>query len=150
MRLSSRPPSGTTPTSRDNWVDAWLRDGYYVLMRTDPARDANERQRIAQAEWDLLALDPGSGVIYRKDAKDKDYQLYTGHSYLVFTVQTGFDSSQLDLAQEAAELGTVIAAYSAGSDSVNTAAASMSTSITESIKKLSERKAQQQKARDLK
>ncbi|MFO0836443.1 MAG: hypothetical protein U0638_15865 [Phycisphaerales bacterium] len=228
MRLSSRPPSTATQDANSEFekqYDAWLRDGHYVLMRSDTTNVSDERRRIDSDVWNTLYLDPGTGVIYqwvkREDSagdtdKKKDTQSstsdaaksgevkskqpapsessaaggakdsrageipaedsaipkplpilcprcshpitdepkgklveYTGRSYLVFAVQTGFDSTELDLAQDAAELNQLIAAYSSGSDTLQSATESMAAAIQDSIKKLKDRKEQQQRNRNI-
>jgi hypothetical protein len=197
MRLSSRPPSTMTQGANvefEKQYDAWLRDGHYVLMRSDTTNEPDGRRRIDSDVWNTLFLDPGTGVIYQwvedtqsvgdanknVDESSKTDRAraensasttpqpilcprcshpitdnpkgklveYTGRSYLVFSVQTGFDSTELDLAQDAAELNQLIAAYSSGSDTLQSATESMAAAIQDSIKKLKDRKEQQQRNRN--
>lgn len=262
MRLSAHPPEDVAGTKFSKMYDAWLRDGYFVLLRSDVSADPSTRQRVSQAEWSKLYLDPQSGTLYERtdfsessvalqtnlEAAQQDYRracdayrvavglpdrpaasvtsrlaqgagaeipgaivvttvapastpaaaapapgavaasgtpadpkvaareerarqeqidqsrkemdkaltslnaaaakvnayspfkLYTAHSYLVFSVQTGFDSSQLDLAQETAELSSVVEAYSSGSDRLGNATEVLAKSLQASIEQLRKRK----------
>lgn len=131
----------------------------YSSARAD---GAGERRDIeATADWDQLHLDPYSGVIYKakkkapatgtahekgidpaaggSERKENEYELYLDHSYLVFAVQTGFDSSQLDLAQETAELGAVLAASNTSATSMQRAADAMADSLKKLIEQVKER-----------
>lgn len=177
MRLSSRPPADPLGDSkwRDSQVDAWLRDGYYVMIRSDTAADQERRRRISIEDWKNLYLDPYSGILYTKAARpasnsthngmiacntsdgscsfdsgrEDQFIEYTDRSYLVFAIQSGFDSSQLDLAQEAAELGEIVNAFGGANPTLGNASKIMADGIAKSIKDLKDRKDAESKMRDV-
>lgn len=161
MRLSARPAvsvqTSAGETSGDH-LDAWIRDGYYVMLRSDVSANATARERVPASLWSQLHLDPQSGVLYLRTmrpspslacggqtagccgsvpapekAPDVSFEPYTQHSYLVFAVQSGFDSSQLDLSQQATELGTAVEAYSAGSASLGAVTDSLAGALKDAI-----------------
>lgn len=153
MRLSARPITQAGTTS--NWdcsYDAWIRDGYYVLMRSD-CTDGDRRARIDQSTWDSLELDIESGVIYKRLADKSDgaknvvREPYTDRSYLVFALQTGLDSSHLDLAQEAADLSAVVSAYGSGAQSLGNASETLAKELANSLEKIKQSKLQRRTLR---
>ncbi len=177
MRLSSRPPADPLGDTkwREGQVDAWLRDGYYVMLRSDTTSDSALRRRVSEPDWRSLYLDPFTGVLYIKRdttqgtpptcachaadigrdsapsaSASELFEEYHDRSYLVFSVQSGFDSSQLDLAQEAAELNEIVNAYGGANPNLAEASKAMADAIAKSIKDLKDRKAAEQKMRDIK
>lgn len=177
MRLSSRPPADPLGDTkwREGQVDAWLRDGYYVMLRSDTTSDSALRRRVSEPDWRSLYLDPFTGVLYIKrdtaaetlPCGDRDaahhgcasahapsapepFEEYHDRSYLVFSLQSGFDSSQLDLAQEAAELNEIVNAYGGANPNLAGSSKAMADAIAQSIKDLKDRKEAEQKMRDIK
>ncbi|HLP83555.1 MAG TPA: hypothetical protein VK157_04330 [Phycisphaerales bacterium] len=153
MRLSSRPNWKRSASSAEevwnNEPDSWLRDGLYVLLRSDTTTHLKTRERVTEQEWDDLFLDPRTCVLYQWDRQRQSMEPYNRRSYMVFSVQTGLPSEHLDLAQDAAELGMMFSAYDSGSIPFTEAAKTMAESIKqtlETLQKKQERRKEQAKA----
>lgn len=124
MRMSRRLKAQKGLTRTDVF-DAWVRDGYYVMIRSDPSVErvskfagVHDRERFRQPpNWDRLAIDQRTGELLNLSADGTTVTgLYLENSYLVFAVQSGFDPASLEIQDNIATLDKLTQALNTRSD----------------------------------
>lgn len=136
MRLSRRLKAQKGAT-RSGVFDAWVRDGYYVMIRSDPSVErvsrfskSHDRERFRQPpDWDRLAIDQRTGELLTLNDQGTVTGLYLENSYLVFAVQSGFDPASLEIQDNIATLDKLTQALNTRSDLFKTSVDEISQTV---------------------